>query len=113
MAVQSDPIFGINFGWDLASDGWKAGMDFNLQVIANMLNPLVVSKAVASPPGAPLVHSKYIVPSSGATGEWSSKANQIAIRFDGKWNYITPVKGMRFMLDDTNTWTEFNGTAWT
>lgn len=111
MAQSADPVFGINFGWDLGADGWKEGMDFNLQLIACMLNPLVKSASTTTPPSAALQFDKYIVP-TGATGEWSSKVGRLALRFNGKWNYVAPVKGMRWMRDDTSTWIEYSGTAW-
>lgn len=71
----------------------------------------IISKAVSAPPASPSNGDRYLVP-SGATGEWSSKTNQIAHRNNGAWEYYAPTDGWSIYVDAENKNYVFNGTSW-
>jgi hypothetical protein len=60
-------------------------------------------KDLTTPPGSPAAGDTYIIPSSGASGVWASKPNQLAHFYSGAWVYWTPIEGARLWLMDEDT----------
>lgn len=71
----------------------------------------VVKSIGATPPGNPVEGEHYIVASSGATGSWSGKGNNMAIYAQG-WVFIAPRKGMSIYVEGESCEYHYNGTAW-
>jgi hypothetical protein len=64
------------------------------------LSQLVLrSRSAATPPIAPLEGDCYGVP-TGATGDWSGHAGQVAIFVGGGWDFVTPGRGWRAFVED-------------
>lgn len=66
-----------------------------------------------SPPVNPSDGDAYIVSSSGASGPWTLKENQIAIYYKG-WRFIQAREGMQVYVRDAvfKCRVMWNGTAW-
>jgi hypothetical protein len=90
--------------WNLSSNGWKPGMDTNLQTLGAMVQCRVLSRVTALP-GSPTDGQIYIVPSGG-------DANKIALRDNGAWVYIVPWEGCQAYVVDDNEFIWFDGTDW-
>ncbi|MBY0408381.1 MAG: DUF2793 domain-containing protein [Rickettsiales bacterium] len=75
-----------------------------------LLNTGAISRAVATPPGAPLAGDVYIVGAS-ATGAWAGKSGQITY-FEQVWRFVVPRAGMTLWVGDEAMLYSFNGTAW-
>ena len=74
--------------YDLGSDGWKAGMDTNLSVLALMCQLKVLDQIdSADIPGAPTNGDIYII-NDGAD------ANKIYARDNGAWVEYAPWAGV-------------------
>ncbi len=67
----------------------------------NLLPYIVESMTVASPPGSPTEGQAWLIPASGATGEWASHANKRATWVAGAWAYTTPTDGTEAWVKDT------------
>lgn len=70
----------------------------------------VKSRSVITPPSTPTIGDRYII-SSGASGVWSGKTNQIA-HYNTAWEYYTPQIGWSTFVDAENKNYVFNGTDW-
>lgn len=82
----------------------------------NLLDALVqiyVSGIQASPPAPPANGVRYIVASSGASGAWAGKENNVACYYDG-WVFVPPRKGFYAWVTDggLNGMYVYNGTSW-
>lgn len=71
----------------------------------------VKNRITTAPPGSPTSGDRYII-SSGATGIWADKANQIAEYTSGIWNYYPPDIGWTAYVDEEQKIYSWNGTAW-
>lgn len=60
---------------------------------------LLRSRNVAVPPAAPAEGDCYAVP-VGASGAWSGRIGQVAIRAGGGWDFVTPGLGWRAYIED-------------
>ena len=75
-----------------------------------LVQPTIIDKDLATPPGSPSEGDRYIVASS-ATGDWTGQENNIAIYFQG-WLFITPAEGWAFYVQDEDGYYHFDGTSW-
>lgn len=64
-----------------------AGLNESINVIDALVQLLVVSVGLNTPPGSPAVGSRYIVGTS-PTGAWSGQANKLARWLDGTWSFF-------------------------
>lgn len=71
----------------------------------------VVSGAVSAPPGAAMDGQAWLVP-AGATGEWASRAEEIAVQTNGIWTYLTPKPGWRLWNEALGGTMMFDGATW-
>lgn len=102
---------GLNWGWSIGENGWKAGTDSNYELLELLVQPNVFDKDLAAPPGSPATGDRYLIP-TGATGDWAGHANKLTIWTSSAWLKIAPLEGWRVWVADENTWYQFTGTAW-
>ena len=57
-----------------------------------LVQPVVKSLSLATPPGSPAEGEAYLVAAS-PTGDWAGKAGKIACFVDGGWIFHTPLDG--------------------
>jgi len=110
MASSNDPNLNLFYGWDFRESGWKAGMDANLKKLGAVVHLSVLSMD-SDIPASPVNGDRYIVP-SGATGDWSSHAGEIAVRVAGAWEYYAPSIGWRAWVQDENAEAVRGASAW-
>ena len=65
-----------------------------------LVQPVVMSRTTATPPGSPAAGDTYIVAPS-ATGAWAGKDGKIATFVDGGWDFVTPANGWLAYVNDT------------
>ncbi len=63
------------------------------------------------PPDTPMLGDRYVIPLS-ATGEWSGRAGELAVREDSGWVFLTPKAGWSAWVLDRETSLTFDGAAW-
>ena len=71
----------------------------------------VKSKTTTTPPTTPTKNDRYLV-STGATGVWSGKTNQIAHYNGSVWEFYAPNVGWSVYIDNENKNYVYNGTSW-
>jgi hypothetical protein len=96
-------VFKINtFGGGGSGSGSLVALDWQESV---------VSRSVSSPPGAPGVDDRYVVP-SGATGVWSGHTNEIAQWNGSSWDFIVPDEGFTVWVEDEDKIIVYEGVSW-
>ncbi len=76
-----------------------------------LVQPVVESTALATPPSSPLPGEAWIVP-SGATGAWAGHADEIAAWQDGAWSFFDPAEGWQVFDRSGDVLLIFSGSAW-
>lgn len=78
-----------------------------------LVQPAVVDKDLATPPGSPANEALYIVAGS-PTGAWSGKAGQLAywLTSTNAWQFIVPREGFLVHVNDENDYYKYDGSAW-
>jgi hypothetical protein len=71
----------------------------------------VVAADVSSPPVTTVEGAGYLVP-DGATGDWDSRAGQIAIWSNGGWVFVAPRPGWRAWDESRFASIVFDGAGW-
>ena len=90
---------------------WDVAMEKNFRMLDAMVQPRVLDKDLATPPGTPAAGDTYIV-AAAATGLWSGMANKIARYSGSAWEFFTAKSGWRvYMVDEAVTY-QYSGTAW-
>lgn len=80
--------------------------------LLDVLVQLVVSdRDRTEPPESPPEDGRHII-AFGATGEWSGRAGQIAVRQDGSWTYVLPRLGWRAFVQSEGQIVIHDGAAW-
>ena len=84
-----------------------------LALIDQLIQPRVVDKDLATPPGSPANGAAYIV-AAAATGAWSGKTDQIAywLTSIGAWSFFVPSAGWSFWVSDEGARYQYSGSAW-
>lgn len=106
MASRTLPNLGLTGFFDLGEDGWDDEMSLNLLRLSVLAQGRVLSK-VAAEPGAPTDGDVHILDETHAT-----HANQIAIRDDGAWVYVTPLSGWLLYNVAEDYYEQFDGISW-
>ncbi len=88
----TDPNLGLNYGWAFRESGWKDGMDDNLKALGGLVQLSVLNATTTEPPGSPSNGDRYII-ASVATGDWTGKEGQVAVRVADAWEYYEPEEG--------------------
>jgi hypothetical protein len=88
---------------------------FHNQALAKLdmlVQPIVQSAELFTPPATPEPGSAWIVASS-PHGDWAGHADKIALRSNGGWFFAQAQAGWRFHVLDRGDDVIFNGTTWT
>lgn len=101
----------INAGWPEGSDGWKAGMDYNLVALSFLSRAKVQNKTTNTLPGSPVTGQDCFIVGSAPTGALVGKENYIVF-YGEEWYTVAPWIGARMYDESTNQYLEFNGTDW-
>lgn len=100
------PNLGLTAFFALGEDGWDDEMSLNLLRLSVLAQGRVLSK-VAAEPGAPSNGDVHILDETHAT-----HANQVAIRDDGAWVYVTPLSGWLLYNVAADYYEKFDGSVW-
>lgn len=76
-----------------------------------LVQPVVESAALATPPVTPLPGEAFVVP-SGASGAWAGHTNEIVAWQDGAWAFYDPAEGWQVFDRASDTLLVFSGTGW-
>lgn len=82
-----------------------------LMRLDGMVNLVLQSVSVATPPGTVLDGQCWGVPAS-AQGAWAGQAGRIAVGANGGWIFLTPTPGMRAHVADRGLGAIHDGTSW-
>lgn len=77
-----------------------------------LVQPAVLSRTSATPPGSPADGDSYIV-GTGASGAWAGKDGQFACFVDGGWDFRMPADGWLAYVADTTEIAIRKAGAWT
>ena len=83
-----------------------------LQALDALVQPVVESRAVTTPPTTPLLGDAYIVGPS-ATGAWSGHDSEIAAFQAGAWLFYDPAPGWQVYAKSEHAILVFDAGAWT
>lgn len=111
MPASTHPNLPLKYGWTLGESGWHADMDANLTTLGAVVGLSAASRAVATPPASPTNGDRYIIP-SGATGVWSGRTDQIAVRIGGAWEYLVPKVGWVCYIADEDKLAAYKTGGW-
>jgi hypothetical protein len=76
-----------------------------------LVQPVVESTTLATPPASPLPGEAWIIP-TGATGAWAGHSDEIAAWQDGAWRYYDPAEGWQVFDRASDALLIFSGSAW-
>lgn len=108
---QTDPNLGLAYGWTLGESGWHMQMDANFKRLGAVVGLSVKDRDLTAPPASPAEGDRYIIP-AGATGAWAGRANQIAVRIAGVWEYHAPQVGWLAYIEDEAKLAVFKTSGW-
>ncbi len=83
-----------------------------IQALDALVQPVVESRVLATPPATPLEGEAWIVP-SGASGAWASHTDEIAAWQAGAWTFLDPAAGWQVYDRSDSTQLVFDAGAWT
>ena len=83
-----------------------------IQSLDALVQPVVESRTVLTPPATPLAGEAWLVP-TGAIGAWSGHAEEIAAWQSGAWSFLDPASGWQVYDRSDKTQLVFDGSAWT
>lgn len=111
MAAKSGPNLGLSYGWTARESGWNTRMDANLRRVDALLHLAVKSRAQSTPPASPAEGDRYIVGPS-PTDAWAGRAEQIAVRIEGAWEFHAPQVGWLAFIEDEAVLSAYKTTGW-
>ena len=82
-----------------------------LRMLDALVQPVVASRTLGTPPASPANGDGYIVP-VGATGDWAGQDNAIAAFQDGAWQFFVPVAGWLAYVIDAGERVVFMANGW-
>lgn len=82
-----------------------------LERLDALVQPVVESTTVTTPPSAPLPGEAYLIP-TGASGAWAGHTGEITAHQSGAWHFYDPAAGWQVFDRNTGTVQVFDGTAW-
>ncbi|SEP60524.1 Chaperone of endosialidase [Devosia sp. YR412] len=83
-----------------------------IQALDALVQPVVESRALTTPPTLPLEGEAWIVP-AGASGAWTGHADEIAAFQSGAWHFLDPSAGWQVFVKADKTHYVFDTGAWT
>jgi len=117
MPEKIAPNLSLSYGWTPRSggtpgdSGWGNPVSNNFKKIDALLGLSVLS-VTATTPAVTDNGTRYIVPATGATGDFVGQGNKVAVRVEGAWNFYTPARGWLAEVAATGQIVKFDGTAW-
>jgi Protein of unknown function (DUF2793) len=111
MPRESTPRIDLGYGWLRGEDWWGDPMSDNMMMSDALLHPNVISMSLTGPPTFTSVGEQFIV-AQGASGLWSGYDGALATRYDDRWRFVRPYKGMRIFVEELDGFYFFNGTTW-
>ncbi len=82
-----------------------------LQRLDALVQPIVQSMSLTTPPTSPLPGEAWIVP-AGASGAWSGHAGEIAAWHSGAWAFFDPAEGWQVFDRASGTLNIHDGANW-
>jgi hypothetical protein len=82
-----------------------------IQALDALVQPIVESRTLATPPVSPMAGEAYIVPAS-ATGVWAGHANEIVAFQSGAWMFYDPAAGWQVYAKADRTFYVFDAGDW-
>lgn len=79
--------------------------------LAALLHLSVKSRAQSTPPASPAEGDRYIVGPSPADA-WAGRAEQIAVRIEGAWEFHVPQVGWLAFIEDEAVLSAYKTTGW-
>ncbi|MDR7062007.1 MULTISPECIES: DUF2793 domain-containing protein [unclassified Sphingopyxis] len=104
--MRTLPNLGLTAFFALGEDGWDDEMSLNMLRLSVLAQGRALDKVAAEPGGAGN-GDVYILNETHAT-----HANQIAIRDDGAWVYVTPLSGWLLYNEAGEYYEKFSGASW-
>ena len=83
-----------------------------IQALDALVQPVVESRVLASPPATPLAGESYLVPAA-ATGAWSGHADELAAWQSGAWHFHDPAPGWQVWVKAEQALYVFDAGLWT
>jgi len=85
-----------------------------LRVVDAVIQLSVLDRDLTTPPSltSPDDDGKVYIPASGASGDWSGHAGEIAFFVDDAWQFVAPREGWRAWVQDENIEVYWSGSAW-
>ncbi|QDZ12403.1 DUF2793 domain-containing protein [Devosia ginsengisoli] len=83
-----------------------------IQALDALVQPVVESRMLTTPPATPLEGEAWLVP-SGATGAWSGHGDEIAAFQSGAWTFLDPAAGWQVYDRSDRTQLVFDAGTWT
>lgn len=83
-----------------------------IQALDALVQPVVESRVLTTPPTTPLEGEAWIVPSD-ASGAWASHTDEIAAWQSGAWTFLDPAAGWQVYDRADKTQLVFDAGAWT
>lgn len=71
--------------------------------ILDALAPRAVAATLGAPPALPQDGACYLVAPS-ASGDWSARADHLALAIGGSWHFVAPAEGMLMFDRDAGHW---------
>lgn len=83
-----------------------------VEALDALVQPVVASQSLATPPASPLEGEAFLVP-SGALSIWAGHAGEIAAWQAGAWRFFDPAPGWQVYVADERTQYVFDAGDWT
>lgn len=112
MAVITGTNIGLKYNYVAGDSGWGVG-SYNplVKALEGVVHALSLDMTLTAPLGGDLEGDTY-VPASGASGAWSGKANQLAVRQNGAWVFYPPRYGWRLYDINFDRFLYWDGVSW-
>ncbi|WEK04035.1 MAG: DUF2793 domain-containing protein [Candidatus Devosia phytovorans] len=82
-----------------------------IQALDALVQPVVSSRTMVSPPSLPLEGEAHVVP-MGATGLWAGHGDEIAAWQSGAWSFFDPAPGWQVFCRADRTQYVFDSAGW-
>lgn len=83
-----------------------------IEALDALVQPVVVSRALTTPPASPLEGEAWIV-AEAATGAWAGHGDEIAAWQSGAWRFLDPAEGWSVFVLADKTHCVFDAGTWT
>lgn len=112
MAIANGPNLSLLVNANLGEEHYAALTKF-LRGVDGLVQPRVLDKDLAAPPGSPVDGDMYIV-AAGATGLWSTHSGKLArwSTVQAAWEFFVPKAGWRAYVNDEAKNYQYSGSVW-